>query len=198
MLIVQDVLISDDLVERKFVCQLNACKGACCWEGDYGAPLETSELHTLERIYPEIKPFLTKAGIDRIESHGLYTYYKEPKEYGTTLLENGACVFLTFDANGIALCGIEQAHAAGKTEYIKPLSCHLYPVRVKTNEKEGFEALNYDEWEICSAACQLGEELQVPVYQFVRTALIRKYGAEFYEELDQMAQYLFAQGTDQE
>ena len=192
MLIVQDILISEDLVEVDFVCQLSACKGACCWEGDFGAPLEEAEKHTLSQEYEEIRPFLTDAGRACIEEAGLYTYYEEQEEYGTPLLENGACAYLTYDELGIAKCGIEKAWEAGATTFKKPISCHLYPVRVKSAKEVGFEALNYDKWDICSAACSHGKKLQVPVYQFVKDALIRKYGAVFYEELDQMAQYLKA------
>lgn len=184
MIIIEDVLISEDIVNEQFVCNLKACKGACCWEGDWGAPLEKAELATLEHIYDEVKPFLRKEGIAVIEKEGLFTYYQEPKEYGTPLLDNGACAYMTYDELGIAQCGIEQAYKAGKTDFKKPVSCHLYPIRVKENHQQGFDSLEYDEWEICSAACSLGKKEQVPVYQFVKDALIRKYGNDFYEALD--------------
>lgn len=190
MLIIQDILVSDDLVETQFLCDLKACKGACCWEGDWGAPLDKAELHTLEMIYEDVKPFLTQAGIEVIEEQGLYVYYEEPKDYGTPLLENGACAYMTYNEIGIAQCGIEQAYLAGKIDFKKPISCHLYPVRVKENPEQGFEALNYDEWEICAAACNLGKKAALPVYQFVKDALIRKYGTAFYEELDAAAKHL--------
>lgn len=184
MYIIQDILVSDDVVEKQFLCNLQACKGACCWEGDWGAPLEKAELSTLEKIYEEVKPFLSKEGIEVIEQEGVYTFYQEPKEYGTPLLKNGACVYMTYNELGIAQCGIEQAYRAGKTDFRKPVSCHLYPIRVKENPEIGFTAINYDEWEICSAACALGEKEQVPVYQFVKDALVRKFGVAFYEELE--------------
>jgi len=190
MLIIQDILISNDVIEKHFLCNLNACKGACCWEGDYGAPLETEELHTLEQIYDDIKPFLTPEGRKTIEKEGLFTYYKEPKEYGTPLQENGACAYMTYDDRGIAKCGIEQAWRAGATDFQKPISCHLYPVRVKTNRKKGFEALNYDRWDICSAACSAGKDNEVRIFEFVKTALIRKYGEAFYEELEAAVEHI--------
>jgi len=190
MLIIQDVLVSDDVVEKHFLCNLNACKGACCWEGDFGAPLETEELHTLERIYDDIKPFLRPEGQAVIEKEGAYTFFEEPKEYGTPLLKNGACAYMTYDDNGIAKCGIEEAWRAGATDFRKPISCHLYPVRVKTNEKQNFEALNYDRWDICSAACTAGKNNQVRIFEFVKEALIRKYGEAFYEELEAAVEYL--------
>ncbi len=189
MFLVQEILISDDVAKEEFACNLSACKGACCWEGDFGAPLETKELHILEEIYEDIKPFLTPEGIDKIEQEGLFTYFKEAKDYGTTLLDNGACVYMTRDNNGIAHCGIEQAHRAGATAFIKPVSCHLYPVRVKENEKTGFVALNYDRWDICSAACKRGKKEKIPVYQFVKKGLIRKFGEAFYDELENAIRY---------
>ncbi|NJL76059.1 MAG: DUF3109 family protein [Saprospiraceae bacterium] len=190
MLIIQNVLVSDEIIENQFLCNLNACKGACCWEGDFGAPLEKEELAILDQIYPLVKPFLTKEGIKVIESEGAYKYWEEAEEYGTNLVNNGACVFITYDNNGIAKCGIEQAYQAQVIDFKKPISCHLYPIRVAKDEEKNFEALNYDEWEICTAACQAGKKAQLPVYQFVKEAIIRKYGVEFYEELDAAAEYL--------
>jgi hypothetical protein len=190
MLIVQGILISEDIIEEQFLCNLSACKGACCWEGDWGAPLETEEMHTLERIYEDIKDYLSPEGRQVLEAEGLFTYYKDAKDYGTPLVENGACAYMTYTEEGIATCGIEQAYHDGKTDFRKPISCHLYPIRVKKEEKTNFEALNYDRWDICSAACQKGKEQQMPVYQFAKAALIRKYGSAFYEELEAAARYL--------
>ena len=195
MLVIQDVLISDDLLEEQFLCNLQACKGACCWEGDWGAPLETEELHTLERIYEEVKPFLTSAGIAAIEADGPYSFFEEAGNYGTTLQPDGACAFMTYDEHGVAKCGIEQAHRAGATDFKKPISCHLYPVRVRDNRQLGFEALNYDRWDICSAACTLGRKERLALYRFVREALIRKYGEDFYEALDAAARHLEEGGS---
>lgn len=190
MLIIQDKLVSDDVVKQHFICNLDACKGACCWEGDFGAPLEKEELDVFENIYDKVKPFLKAEGVKVIQEKGLYVYYDEAKEHGTPLLENGACAFLTYEANGIAKCGIEKAYEAGVIDYKKPISCHLYPIRVEREEALNFEALNYDKWDICSAACKLGKKEQLPVYKFVKEAIIRKYGADFYEELDAAAQEL--------
>lgn len=190
MLIVQGKLISRDIIEEQFLCNLNACKGACCWEGDWGAPLEREELHTLEQIYDHIKEHLSPEGRRVLEEEGLFTYYTEAEEYGTPLLENGACAYLTYTKEGIATCGIEQAYNAGKTNFRKPLSCHLYPIRIQKDEKNSFEALNYDRWDICSAACQKGKEQQMPLFQFAKAALTRKYGADFYEELAAAAEHL--------
>jgi hypothetical protein len=190
MIIVQDKLVSDDLVEEQFVCNLSACKGACCWKGDYGAPLEAAELPILESIFEKVKPFLSPAGIAAIEQQGKYAFFNGMGDYGTTLIDGGPCAYMTFDESGIAQCGIERAWQAGAVDFKKPISCHLYPVRVDTNEDVGFEALNYDRWDICSAACELGKKEQVPVYQFVKEAIVRKYGQEFYDELDGAAAFL--------
>ena len=125
-----------------------------------------------------------------IEKRGKYEYFEEPGFHGTTLLANGACAYMIRDEIGIAKCGIEQAHKEGLTDFIKPISCHLYPIRVISEEDQLFEALNYDEWEICSAACDLGKKEQLPIYKFVKNALIRRYGQDFYDQLDATAQHL--------
>ncbi len=190
MIIVQNKLVSDDLVEQKFVCNLNACRGACCWEGDYGAPLEETELQLLDAIFEKLKPFLSPAGIAAIEAQGKYVRIEDEGEWATTLVDNGPCAYMTIDVLGIAKCGIEQAWKAGVTDFQKPISCHLYPVRVEKNEQLGFEALNYHEWNICAAACELGDKLQVPVYQFVKDAIVRKYGQDFYDELEGAAVFI--------
>jgi len=190
LVIVQDILISEDVLKKYFRCNLDACKGACCWEGDFGAPLETAELETLEKIYADIKPFLRPEGIQVIEDQGLYIYYQGLKSFGTPLLGNGACAFLTFEENGVAKCGIEKAFEAGATDFRKPISCHLYPIRASKNEEVDFEALNYDRWEICSAACTAGKKEKIPVFRFAKAALVRKYGEAFYEELEAAAHYL--------
>jgi len=189
MLMIQDKLISDDLLEVDFLCNLDACKGACCWEGDYGAPLSEAEILTIVGIYQELKPYLTEIGIKAIEEKGIATYYSEPEFMGTPLLENGACAFMTF-RDGIAQCGMELAHRDGKTKFKKPISCHLYPIRVTEEPELGFSALNYDKWDICSAACKKGKKASLPVYQFAKEALIRKYGQDFYDELDAAANHL--------
>ena len=193
MLLIQELLISDDVIEKKFICNLKACKGACCWEGEWGAPLSREELITIEKIYPAMQPFLRPEAVERIKEVGLYEWNEVPQEYGTTLMEDGACVFMTYDALGIATCGMEEAHRAGVTDFKKPISCHLYPIRVTKNEDTGFEALNYDEWDICSAACALGEKEQVAVYEFLKEPIIRKYGADFYQELDIIAKLMEAE-----
>ena len=196
MIMVQDKIVSTELFEERFACNLNACKGACCWEGDYGAPLELSELETLKDLYDLYKPYLTDEGIAKLEKEGLYEFVEETKEYATTLLDNGACAYLTFNPDGSAYCGIEKAYHDGAIDYRKPISCHLYPVRINANEELAFEALNYDVWDICSAACQKGKEKNIKVYEFAKDALVRKYGISFYEELDEIAKDLADGGAE--
>ena len=190
MLVVQDKLISEEIIEEYFICNLDKCKGACCWEGDFGAPLELEELTILEKIYPKVRPFLSEKGQKAIDTEGCYEQEETEGTYGTTLIEGGPCAFMTKDLNGAAQCGIEQAWKAGAVDFRKPISCHLYPIRVSKNEVAGFEALNYDRWDICSAACQLGAAHKVPVYVFLKDALIRKYGEDFYDELEAGAAYI--------
>lgn len=199
MLMIGNVLISDDVIREQFICNLNACKGACCWEGDLGAPLEPEERHTLEQIYEAVGPFLSPAGRAVIEHEGLYTSDKNTGSSATPLIDgDGPCAYMVYDGHGIAQCGIELAYHAGKTDFKKPLSCHLYPIRVSVDQRVGMQALNYDRWDICSAACELGRRQQMPVYRFLRPALIRKYGEDFYEELDAAAQHFLRSGAPDE
>lgn len=178
---IKNTLVSDNVALTQFVCNLSKCKGACCVEGEMGAPLEDNERHILEDIYEDVKPFLTEEGIEAIEKNGKYVL-DEDNEFSTTLIErNTACAYVTYDEKGITKCGIEKAFEAGKIDYQKPISCHLYPIRI--TKYASFDAVNYDEWEICSPACSLGKELKVPVYKFLKTPLIRKYGTEWYDEL---------------
>lgn len=184
MLLIDDVLISDDVLEEHFFCKLDACKGACCYEGDYGAPLENEEIGQIESVLDKIWKYLPDRSKDAIEEKGVFEIFSKEKFKGTPLHEDGSCVFLYKDELGIAKCAFEQAYYNKEIDFKKPISCHLYPVRISKNEKTGFEAVNYNRWDICNAACQYGEKKQVPLFRFLKEALIRKYGAAFYEELD--------------
>lgn len=186
MIQIEDKLISEDIFAEEFVCNLSKCKGACCVEGDIGAPLEKGEAEILEDIYEKIKPYLTEEGIEAIEEQGKWEIDPMDGEYVTPMVKGRECAYVTFDENGITKCGIEKAYEDGAVNWQKPISCHLYPIRVK--EYSAFTALNYHEWPICSDACELGKELQVPVYKFLKTPLIRKYGEEFYEILSEAAE----------
>lgn len=189
MVIIQGKLIEEDILHEHFLCNLHACKGACCWEGEYGAPLDDAERHTLEDIYDDIAPYLSETNKAVLREQGLYTYYKDMNAYGTPLQENGACAYLTVGEDGIARCGIEQAWQDGATDFRKPISCHLYPIRITQDRHTGIERMRYDRWDICSAACALGKKKQLPLYAFAKDALTRKYGAAFFEELEAYAKF---------
>ncbi len=177
-------IVSEDILAKDFVCNLSACKGACCVDGDAGAPLSKEETAILESIYPQIKPFLRPEGIAAIEAQGTWAIGTEG-ELETPLIDNRDCAYVIYDGP-TALCGIEQAYNQGIVSWKKPVSCHLYPIRVKDFTE--FAAVNYDKWDICSDACELGKELQVPVYKFVKEALIRRFGIDWYTELEQVAE----------
>ena len=179
-------IVSEYILEKDFVCNLSACHGACCVDGDAGAPLSKEETKILEEIYPKVKPFLRKEGIEAIERLGTWVVGTD-QDLETPLIDNKDCAYVIFDGK-TALCGIEQAYNEGIVDWKKPVSCHLYPIRVK--EYSDFSAVNYHKWHICSDACALGEELGVPVYQFVKEALIRKFGQQWYEELEKVAKEL--------
>lgn len=183
MLKIGEVLVSDDIFEKEFVCNLEKCKGACCVEGDFGAPLEDDELEILKKIYPKVKPYLSAEGIKAIEEQGVYVL-DDDGDFSTPTIGGRECAYALYDDKGILKCGIEQAYLDDKISWKKPISCHLYPIRI--TKKKNFEAVNYHKWEICSPACSLGKELQVPVYKFLKEALIRKYGEVWYQELSQV------------
>jgi len=176
-------IVSEEILERDFVCNLSACKGNCCIDGDAGAPLSAEETKIMEEIYPKVKPYLRPEGIAAIEAQG--TWVKgEDGDFETTLIEGKDCAYVIYDG-ATALCGIEQAYNEGIVSWKKPVSCHLYPIRVKDFSE--FTAVNYDKWDICKDACTLGKELQVPVYKFVKEALVRKFGEDWYLELEKVA-----------
>jgi hypothetical protein len=189
MIAIENVLISDDVVEKQFVCDLERCKGGCCVDGDCGAPLSEEETHILADIFPKIKHILPFEYAVEIEAQGTHVM---DDEYGyvTPTVNGGICVYGYTDELGIVKCGIEKAWKEGLIDFQKPISCHLYPIRI--TESPGFEAVNYEpRKKLCRPACKLGNKLGVPVYQFLKAPLIRKYGEEFYDTLDAVAQKYF-------
>jgi hypothetical protein len=189
LIAIDNILVSDLVIEEQFVCDLLKCKGGCCEDGDAGAPLEKEEMNRLNEVYETVKPYLTQAGIREIEGRGKYNY---DREFGwvTPTIEGKMCVYGFRDAKGVIKCGIEQAYYDGKITWKKPISCHLYPIRI-TRTKEN-EVVNYEPREtMCKPACTLGKRLKVPAYTFLKEALIRKYGEEFYEVLEQAADKYF-------
>lgn len=178
-----NTIVSEDILEKEFVCNIKACKGACCIEGDAGAPLSEDELQVLDDIFPVIQSFLRPEAVDSIVEQGKWVVGFDG-EYETPLLDGKDCVYVIYD-NGVASCAIEKAYNQGVINWKKPISCHLYPIRIK--EYSSFSAVNYHRWPICDDACSLGKSLQVPLYKFLKEPLIRKYGEDWYAELEQIA-----------
>jgi len=178
-------LISEDILEKKFVCDLERCKGACCVEGASGAPLEKEETIILQEIYPKIRHYLPETGQKAIDEQGT-SIVDSDGDHVTPLVDGKECAYTVFDELGVASCGIEKAHRDGVVDFRKPISCHLYPIRI--DHYASFDAVNYHHWPICEAACALGEKLSVPTYRFTKDALIRKYGEKWYRELEVIAE----------
>ena len=185
MIQIGSTIVSFDIIEKQFVCQLEECKGMCCVYGESGAPLEDDEIAILQEIYPAVKTYMTNAGIEAIEKHGVYdTDFDDEKV--TPLVGNSEDCAYAFSGNGVICCAIEKAFTDGKISFRKPVSCHLYPIRI--TKYNSFEALNYHKWDICDNALKTGKQKSIPLYVFLREPLIRKYGAEWYEQLCQAAQ----------
>jgi Protein of unknown function (DUF3109) len=189
MIVIDNILVSDDVVEKQFVCDLAKCKGGCCEEGDAGAPLEDEELDTILSVYEKVKPYLSEAAIKEIEKKGNYVYHKEFGWVTPTLGDDSEiCVYGYRDEKGIIKCAFEQAYYDGVTNWKKPISCHLFPVTTKKGKHSGYERVNYEPRQrLCNPACSLGKRLKMPVYKFLKEALIRKFGKEFYDLLDSIA-----------
>ena len=181
MIQIGNTLVSDDLLTEAFVCDLNACKGACCVEGEYGAPLTQDEADELARLQDQIAPYLSDEGKATIADQGAWIT-GEDGELETPLMPTGHCAYVIEDADKKLKCGLETVHQEGVLSFKKPLSCHLYPVRAQ--QYSSFEAVNYHRWDICGAACALGSSLKVKVYVFVKEALVRKFGEEWYAALE--------------
>lgn len=179
MIVVGNKLLSEDIFEVQFSCDIGACQGACCVEGSGGAPLSEEECAILDDIFDDIKPYLRKEGLDVIEKEGLFVVGRDGT-LETPLIEDRACVYTTISKNGNVQCGIEQAHREGKIDWKKPISCHLYPIRIK--ELIDFTALNYHKWSICSSALSCGIARETTVLEFCKDALVRRFGLEWYEE----------------
>lgn len=182
MIIHRNTLISEDLFERYFICDLHQCKGACCVEGDFGAPLQQEEVDLIKDDLRNIMPFLSEEGKAVITTNGVVETDKEG-DLVTTCRTTGECCFAIYE-NGLLSCGMEKAYQAGNTNFIKPLSCHLYPIRI--NKVGIYDALNFHKWDICNCALKLGNQNKIPVFRFLKNALIRKYGEDWFMELEQI------------
>jgi len=188
MLQIDNTIVSIDVIEKNFTCDLSICKGVCCLYGDSGAPLEIEETNTLEEIYPLIKKYLTIEGLLSIEAFGLYLR-DDDNEYVTPLINKKECAYSFTDKNQILKCAIEKAFFDSKIKFQKPVSCHLYPIRI--NKYKDYDAINYHKWTYCESAVDHGNILKIPIYKFLKIPLIRKYGKEWYEKLEYASENYF-------
>ncbi len=189
MIVIDNILVSEDVVDKQFVCDLNKCKGGCCEDGAAGAPLDKEEMAIIKDVYEKVKPYLTEDAIAEIEKKGFYVYDKEFEWVTPTLdSDNEICVYAVRGEKGIIKCAFEQAYNDKVIDWKKPISCHLYPIISKKGKHGDYERVNYEPREqMCSPGCALGEKLKVPVYQFLKEPIIRKYGEHFYKALDTIA-----------
>jgi hypothetical protein len=183
---IDDTLISDTILEERFACNIDACKGACCIEGDKGAPLEKGEIDLISNNLSRILPYVDEEGRKHIEENGFFEEDFDG-ELVTQCLPDGRCVFTRRKSDGSLACGMEEAYYQKKSDFLKPISCHLYPIRIQ--QYEDFTALNYHEWDICKPACTKGSALNIKIYEFAKKALIRKFGEEWYEALKAADEY---------
>ncbi len=184
---IDNTLVSEEIIEKNFQCNISACKGACCIEGEAGATLETKEAEMIKNNYNKISSYLSDAANKIIKSNGPFLKLSDGS-IEAPLLNDKACVYVHYQSNGTLSCGIEKAYNDKKINFNKPISCHLYPIRIK--EYSEFTAINYHDWSICSDACSLGAELKKPVFEFVKEALIRKFGNEWYNSLEKISKKL--------
>lgn len=191
MLQIQDVVVSFDVLKEKFLCDLQACKGTCCIEGDAGAPVELEEVEKLEEVLPLIWEELSPEARTVIDRQGV-AYVDQEGDLVTSIVNGKDCVFTCYDERGCCYCAIEKAFRKGKTDFLKPVSCHLYPIRIK--DFGAFKGVNYNRWDVCKAAVLLGEKENLPVYKFLKEPLIRKFGEEWYQELEIAVEELKKQG----
>jgi len=184
---IDNTLVSEEIIENNFQCNISACKGACCIEGEAGATLEAKEAEMIKNNYNKISSYLSDAANKIIKSKGPFLKLSDGS-IEAPLLNDKACVYVHYQSNGTLSCGIEKAYNDKKINFNKPISCHLYPIRIK--EYSEFTAVNYHDWSICSDACSLGAELKKPVFEFVKEALIRKFGNEWYNSLEKISKKL--------
>ena len=188
-----DAVIGKDVIEKEFICDLSACKGSCCVEGEAGAPLEAHEVQILKDILPIVWDDLSPQAQEEINKTGV-AYKDWDGDMVTSIINGEDCVFTYYDEHQTCKCAIEKAYREGKTDFYKPISCHLYPIRIQ--QYKDFAAVNYHRWSICEAALSLGKREGVKVYQFLKEPLIRKFGSEWYDELCLVAEEYLKQKKD--
>lgn len=191
MVQIDDVVISLDVFTQKFICNLDACKGECCIEGDAGAPVEEDEVTELEKVLPIVWDALSPEAKAVIDQQGV-CYRDSDGDLVTSIVNGKDCVFTCYDERGYCYCAIEKAYREGRVDFYKPVSCHLYPIRVGSYGP--YRAVNYHRWDVCKAAVILGRKENVPVYKFLKEPLIRKFGKDWYAELELVAEELQSQG----
>lgn len=182
MFLIQNTLVSLDVLEKEFCCNLDICHGCCCIEGDAGAPITDEEEQQLTEVLPILKKDMTKEAQAVVEQQGV-SYLDESGERVTSIVNNKDCVFARADKSGWCYCLIEKAYKAGKIGFNKPISCHLYPIRL-THLNNGLTGVEYHRWDICHSARLLGKKLHIPIYQFLKEPLIRRFGQDWYDELE--------------
>lgn len=187
MIQVGDVVVSLDIFREKFLCDLDKCHGACCVEGDAGAPLELNEVTQIEKALPQIWDDLSLKARGVINKQGV-SYVDEEGDMVTSIVNGKDCVFTCYDDKGCCFCALEKAYRAGKIMFCKPISCYLYPIRIKDFGK--VKGINYNRWDICKSAVIKGEQANLPIYKFLKDPLVRKFGAEWYRELELTAEEL--------
>ncbi len=180
-------LLSDDIIEEHFLCDVLKCKGACCIEGDSGAPLTDEEAVQIEKDYPLFEEYLPQKHKKEVEKQG-YSVIDSDGDLVTPLVNNRQCVYSFYNDNGILQCAVEKAYFEGKIKFRKPISCHLFPIRI--TEYRDFDAVNYQQLRICKPGRQCGASQKLPLYKFLKEPLIKKYGEEWYKELEIAADYL--------
>lgn len=192
MILIDHIVMSDEVLEEQFVCDLNKCKGGCCVDGDAGAPLTDEELDEVLMAFDTVKSMLTPEGLAAIDKHGKYLY---DKSFGwvTPTINDGMCAYGIKDQKGVVKCAFEEAYNQGKIRWKKPISCHLFPIKIKKSKYTEQEYVNYEPREtLCAPACALGKKERVPVYVFLKDALIRKYGEEVYTLICDIAERYYA------
>ncbi|MFV0268757.1 MAG: DUF3109 family protein [Draconibacterium sp.] len=180
-------LLSDDIIEEHFLCDVLKCKGACCIEGDSGAPLADEEAIQIEKDYPLFEEYLPQKHKKEVEKQG-YSVIDSDGDLVTPLVNNRQCVYSFYNNNGILQCAVEKAYFEGKIKFRKPISCHLFPIRI--TEYRDFDAVNYQQLRMCKPGRQCGASQKLPLYKFLKEPLIKKYGEEWYKELEIAADYL--------
>ena len=193
MLQIKDTLVSLDLLERSFCCDMKSCKGECCIDGDAGAPVTEEEVEKIKSVLPVVSQYLLPSALSEIEANGV-AYVDQEGDLVTSLVNSAQCVFTIFDSDGMCLCALEKAYREGLTDFRKPMSCYLYPVRVK--QYPSFTAVNYHRWKICKCAEVLGRKLNLRAYEFLREPLIERFGKDWYDELSLTAEEYFKQYGD--